>query len=663
MGVSTKLLSGFGVIAVLTGIASYFSASLADHIRSLRYVELPMEHHLGQIDEIIWQLFDTVGSYVVTVDPAFLGRHREKTEELERYLAAYADLIDTDEERDTLEEFSRRWISIKASTKDVQALVARCQAAKEHLFETAEKADEVIDFEIQERFSPEDPDILAKEQAVREVEVSIWEAIHAAQRYASPGPNTARPGHAQRTFPDLMEKQFDDVKEFWDKYTSLARSPQERKAIAAFEALWAKAKTAGREVVALHGQMERQFAILAAQTQSLDDEVVDSRMRALVDQRVSARDAAGRRAKIIAIAVGLGAVLGAVGIGLLLTRSVSGPVARLKDATVELGKGNLAHRIHTSRTDEFGVVSNAFDRMAECVHAAAEKLQEQVAQRTAAQEFLKKANDELTTAMSKLSQVNEELRQFVYIASHDLREPLRKISSFGSLLQESLGSRLEADDRENLAFMIDGAKRMTQMIEGLLTYSRLNASDHVRERIDLNETVEKLQGLDLAAMLEETSAVLDVPQPLPAVVGHPGQISQLLQNLIANGIKYGREGVRPHITITAEEAGSAAVRICVQDNGIGIPPEHHENIFKMFRRLHSRRRYGGAGIGLAVCKRIVDRHGGEIGVAPGPGDGTTFWFTLRRAEAAQPQLAESAASARVSLDDPRQVEARCDDQT
>ena len=229
---------------------------------------------------------------------------------------------------------------------------------------------------------------------------------------------------------------------------------------------------------------------------------------------------------------------------------------------------------------------------------------------------------------------NRELKDFVYIASHDLREPLRKISSFGELLRDSLEGKLNRDDQENLEFMVDGANRMTEMIEGLLTYSRVNTKGISFQAVNLNEVVEQLEQLELAVLLEETGGTIEVPQPLPVVEADPIQMRQLLQNLIANGIKYRRDGVRPRIVIRAEHIDGDKVRIEVQDNGIGIKEEHYEDIFTMFRRLHPRQRYGGTGIGLAVCRKIIDRHGGRIGVESKYGEGTTLWFTLSAASEA-----------------------------
>jgi light-regulated signal transduction histidine kinase (bacteriophytochrome) len=231
---------------------------------------------------------------------------------------------------------------------------------------------------------------------------------------------------------------------------------------------------------------------------------------------------------------------------------------------------------------------------------------------------------------------NSDLTDFVYIASHDLREPLRKISSFGQLLQKSLQGKLSNDEQENLNFMIDGSDRMTMMIDGLLTYSRANTKDILLEIVDLNEVIERLKELELGMLLEETGSIIEVPQPLPKVHADPVQMEQLLQNLIANGIKYRKEGVKPRITIKAKEVPDNKVRIEVQDNGIGIAPEYYNEIFKMFKRLHSRREYDGCGIGLSVCKKIVERHGGQIGIESKLDAGSTFWFTILLAKDAMP---------------------------
>ena len=230
----------------------------------------------------------------------------------------------------------------------------------------------------------------------------------------------------------------------------------------------------------------------------------------------------------------------------------------------------------------------------------------------------------------KLEEANKELQDFVYIASHDLREPLRKISSFGTLLQDSLKGKLNEDQQENFEFMIDGARRMQDMIDALLTYSRLTTKAKPPEWVDLNKVIEDLKKLELATMLDETRGTIDVPEPLPSVQADPSQMHQLFQNLIGNGLKFHKEGISPEITIRAHDVDNNMIRIEVEDNGIGIDEKYHGQLFTMFRRLHSQDQYEGTGIGLASCKKIVERHGGNIGVKSTLGRGSTFWFTLPR---------------------------------
>jgi light-regulated signal transduction histidine kinase (bacteriophytochrome) len=249
-----------------------------------------------------------------------------------------------------------------------------------------------------------------------------------------------------------------------------------------------------------------------------------------------------------------------------------------------------------------------------------------------AEESMKELNGELEQAVKKLEDTNQELKNFVYIASHDLREPLRKISAFGSMVQKSLSGKIDGDDAENLNFMIDGANRMTKMIEGLLLYSRVSSKAHFAEAVDLNDIVKEIGQLELSVLLEEKHTTIDVPQPLPEVDADPVRIRQLLQNLIANGMKYQAKDNVPHITLTSQPAANGMVRINITDNGIGIKPEFQQAIFIMFKRLHSKNEYEGTGIGLAVCKKIVERNGGKIGVESEFGKGSTFWFTVPAAK-------------------------------
>ncbi len=237
-------------------------------------------------------------------------------------------------------------------------------------------------------------------------------------------------------------------------------------------------------------------------------------------------------------------------------------------------------------------------------------------------------NRQLEAKVSQLRRSNQELQTFAYVASHDLREPLRKISAFGEILAASLKNKLNEDEEENLSFMVDGANRMQQMIEALLTYSRVTTKSLNAERVDPNAVVEELKMLELAFGIEETGAKVLIPEPLHPVMADPAQLRQLLQNLIANALKYQKEDAIPEVIISSRVVDNAKVRVEVQDNGIGIKEDHFDNIFTVFKRLHAKSEYEGTGVGLALCKKIVELHGGEMGVSSTHGQGSTFWFTM-----------------------------------
>ncbi|AHG04491.1 histidine kinase [Halobacterium sp. DL1] len=232
----------------------------------------------------------------------------------------------------------------------------------------------------------------------------------------------------------------------------------------------------------------------------------------------------------------------------------------------------------------------------------------------------------------KLEASNERLEQFAYAASHDLQEPLRMVSSYLQLVDQRYGEDLDEDGREFIEFAVDGAERMRAMIEGLLRYSRVETQGDPFEPVDLEKVLADVLD-DLAVRVEETDAAI-THGSLPTVDGDPNQLRQLVQNLLKNAIEYSGDEP-PRVDVTAERQAGEWV-VSVRDEGIGIDAENADRVFEVFQRLHSHEEHPGTGIGLALARRIVERHGGDIRVDSEPGEGTTFSFTLP-ATASSPQ--------------------------
>jgi light-regulated signal transduction histidine kinase (bacteriophytochrome) len=236
----------------------------------------------------------------------------------------------------------------------------------------------------------------------------------------------------------------------------------------------------------------------------------------------------------------------------------------------------------------------------------------------------KQRERELKRLMARLERSNKELEQFAYVASHDLQEPLRMVASFTELLGERYKGQLDAKADRFINYAVDGATRMQRQINDLLTYSRVTTRGKPFTVVDCNTTLSKAL-VNLHAAIDESGATV-ASDELPTLTGDGSQLVQLFQNLIGNAIKFRGEQV-PRIHVSARQQESKWV-FTVRDNGIGIERQYVERIFVMFQRLNKRSQYPGTGIGLALCKRIVERHGGNIWVESAPGEGSEFYFSL-----------------------------------
>jgi PAS domain S-box-containing protein len=284
----------------------------------------------------------------------------------------------------------------------------------------------------------------------------------------------------------------------------------------------------------------------------------------------------------------------------------------------------LANRASLAMTNAF-LYENAQDeivkrrQLEDDLRQANEKLESRVRERTA----------QLEATNASLEQSNRELEDFAYVASHDLQEPLRKIQAFGNLLDSEYAERL-GDGRDYLLRMRNAASRMSTLIEDLLQFSRVTTKARDFVKVDLDKIAREVLG-DLETRVQDTAGIVTIG-PMPAIQADPTQMRQLLQNLIGNALKFHKEKEAPVVTVNArivqQTEGPPLCTIRVQDNGVGFDEKYLDRIFSVFQRLHSRDHYEGTGIGLAVCRKIAERHGGTITATSKPGEGSIFIVTL-----------------------------------
>jgi signal transduction histidine kinase len=246
---------------------------------------------------------------------------------------------------------------------------------------------------------------------------------------------------------------------------------------------------------------------------------------------------------------------------------------------------------------------------------------------------MKRQTDQLRRLSEDLRASNAELEQFAYAVSHDLREPLRAIRSHIAIVDECYGDRFDSDARASMDFVKDGAQRMNAMICDLLDFARIGHGERKLEDVPLDALLGAARD-NLSARIAETGARIEVDRDLPTVHGHAGDLVRLFQNLIGNAIKYHAPERAPVVAITSARDGNDCA-IAIADNGIGIEPEDIDRIFGVFQRLHTRDSYEGTGIGLALCRKIAASHGGRIGVASTPGQGSSFTVFLPMASEAR----------------------------
>jgi len=398
-----------------------------------------------------------------------------------------------------------------------------------------------------------------------------------------------------------------------------------RAAQSVFERLVATSTGSGsRQDVGREELRLRLSSQLMGRTQDMISDAIRLSLRSVADVNAELR----RIALLVVLVTALGMALVAAN-WFILQKTVLLPMRLLETATASIAAGNESARTGLpARADELGSLARAFDAMAESLQHRAAQVQAANRDLTRESAERKKANDALEASARALERSNAELEQFAYVASHDLQEPLRMVVGYVQLLDKRLAGKLDGDTREFMGFAVDGALRMQNLIQDILAYSRVGSKGQSLAPVDSAAALKEALDL-LASRIAETGAEVHA-QPLPMVMADRTQLVQLFQNIISNGIKFCKDHA-PRIRVEAVHE-YARWRFSITDNGIGIAPEYRGQLFVIFKRLHTRREYPGTGIGLAICKRIVERHGGELGIESAPDGGAVFWFTLPKGE-------------------------------
>lgn len=313
----------------------------------------------------------------------------------------------------------------------------------------------------------------------------------------------------------------------------------------------------------------------------------------------------------------------------VIRRTITKRLMVLQKGVEIIGSGDLDYRIEVEGNDELSALAQSSNGMAAKLkrsYTSLANLQNEVVERKKAEELLRDQESKLQVAITDLQRSNKELEQFAYVASHDLQEPLRMISSYTQLLAERYQDKLDEKANLFIHYAVDGAVRMQQLINDLLVFSRIGTKGKPLEPVDAHAALGKALG-NLKMTIDEAKAII-TNDKLPEVRGDASQLLQLFQNLIGNALKFRGEKY-PHIHIATQDKGQEWL-FSVKDNGIGIDPQFADKIFVIFQRLHTKEEYPGSGIGLAICKKIVERHGGRIWFESEPGKGATFYFTIHK---------------------------------
>ena len=600
--ITGKLWLSFGLLVFFMAINAFavflLLGRISSNVRQLVEVEQPLERAIMEMEINAGETAHAVLDYIRVHEAHNRIKANDSESDFKKYASEFIRLAETDEERRLGRQIISMYLEFNDLGDQIMAMADRQLSGFKTFRKDTRKIGEMIDTIILTTINLSDRDGVRKLESALRMEIDIDVAFAAIESYMLDSDQQAQREEILRT-----ENSF---RYHLAEYRSTLLSAEEKKWLNLIEIDFADTVKAGQMVIAATDDLHMVLERFNDDIERIDF-LLDNRIQPLIHAETVRANLDARRSSITAITVTILMGILAISITGFVTwvthRSIISSVKRLAEGARNIAEGNLRFRIEVKTKDELGLLAIKFNEMAE------ERM---------------KAEEEITRQAKKLEISNRELEQFAYVASHDLQEPLRKVVSFTQLLKDRYQGKIDEKADRWIGFIVDGAFRMQNLIQDLLLYSRVETQGKEFELTDFTEVCRKaVANLD-AALSELGGSVVTVD--LPTLPADSSQMVRLFQNLLGNAIKY-RGDQQPIIEVGAKPENGSWV-FAVRDNGIGIDPKNSKRIFDMFQRLHSRDEYSGTGIGLAVCKKIVERHGGTIRVISQVGMGSTFEFTI-----------------------------------
>jgi|GEM_PF-3173862 len=637
MKIRHRLMLGNLLIALFVIATVVVSSSMAKHVSKLRTVELPMEQSLREVEVGIWEAIHAADTFRVGADEAFAKIYAEELEAVDQYYAEYATLIDTPSELAAATEFERHWAKAKAFGNRLIRRSREKQQTENELFRVVNATDSVIDYQIQTVLAEHGTDALALEQSMREVEVGIWEMIHAAVQFTSIASELTDGPDDLQSYDALMERKIQEVEKFWKKYIEQHDPQRTLESTRRFERLWKQSVAQGRQLVRLEITCRQLYDTLYLAVDR-SDSVIDDKLQAAIQDRVRKRDKAAAISKFAVYGVGIMAVLAALLVGHLVGRSIWQPMSELSYALSIIASGHIGHQINSTRSDELGQFARSFDDMAKQLETSM-------------------ARNELAKHAAQAA--NRSKSEFLANMSHEIRTPLTAILGYTDVLRdEQITENAPPERLQTIDTIKHAGEHLLTVINDILDLSKIEAGKMTVELVETPLAKLLIDVDDLMRPRAEGKGVglrTTLQTPIPdRIMSDPTRLRQILMNIVGNSTKFTEQGEIQIRVATTGPKGSQRLRFEMQDTGSGMTDAQAANLFRPFTQADSSitRKHGGTGLGLTICRRLAELMGGTVRLDyTEPGKGSRFVVDFPLTEATGVSLVEDLSKYREQMAD------------